>query len=79
MPRSSLILSAFAILAVRLAAGPCLPGGTLFSYEALGATGCTIGPQAVSNFTFSVVSVGGGAVAVSDTNITVTPTFGPNY
>ena len=79
MQRSILVLSAFAIFAFRLAAGPCLPGGTLSSYEALGATGCTIGPQTVSDFTFSVVSVGGGAVAVADTNIFVTPTFGPDY
>src|SRR5580700_7841539 len=77
MPRFALALAAFLILAFRLSATPvCVSGGTLASYEALGAGGCTIGPQTVDDFTFSVVSVGGGATAVSDTNITVTPTFG---
>jgi hypothetical protein len=67
------------ILAFRLPASPCVAGGTLSSYEALGATGCTIGPQTVNDFSFNVVSVGGGATAVSDTGITVTPTFGVNF
>jgi hypothetical protein len=54
---------------------PCAPG-TLFSYEALGATGCTIGQLTVNNFAFSVLGSGGGAIAVTDTQINVTPTFG---
>jgi hypothetical protein len=39
-------------------------------------TGCTIGPQTVYDFTFSVVSGSGSA---TDTNIFVTPTFGVNF
>jgi len=58
-----------------LQAGPCVPG-TLFSYEALGATGCTVGTLTANNFAFSVLGSSGGAVALTDTQITVTPTFG---
>ena len=56
-----------------LQAGPvaCVPGGTLASYEALGATGCTVGPVLANNFGFSVLSGSGSA---TDTNIFVTPT-----
>jgi hypothetical protein len=57
-----------------LQAGPCVPG-TLASYEALGATGCTIGQLTANNFTFSVLGVSGGAVALTDTQISVFPTF----
>jgi hypothetical protein len=78
MQRSLWVPAVFLIAALRLSASPCVAGGTLASYEALGATGCTIGPQTVNNFIFTVVSVGGGATAVSDTNIFVTPTFGAN-
>jgi hypothetical protein len=58
-----------------LQAGPCVPG-TLASYEALGAAGCTVGQLTANNFTFSVLGSSGGAVAVTDTQINVTPTFG---
>jgi hypothetical protein len=78
MQRSLWVPAVFLVAALRLSASPCVAGGTLLSYEALGATGCTIGPQTVSNFIFTVVSVGGGATAVSDSNIFVTPTFGAN-
>jgi hypothetical protein len=51
----------------------------LFSYESLGAAGCTIGQLTVNNFAFSVLGSGGGAVPVTDMQINVTPTFGsPN-
>src|SRR5712692_9439110 len=58
-----------------LRAGPvaCVPG-TLASYEALGSTGCLFGLITVRDVAFSVISSGGGAVPVSDTNVTVTPT-----
>lgn len=80
MPRLTWVLSVFLMLALRLPATPaCISGGTLFSYEALGATGCTIGPQTVKDFTFSVVSFGGGANPVTDKDITVTPTFGVGF
>ena len=55
-----------------LGAAACISGNTLASYEALGATGCNVGPLTVRDFLFSVVSSGGGATPVSDTNITVT-------
>ena len=58
-----------------LQAGPCV-SGTLFSYEALGASGCTVGNLTAFNFGFSVLGSSGGAVPVSDMQITVTPTFG---
>lgn len=73
MPRLALLFGMFLILALQVTATPCLPGGTLFSYEALGGTGCTIGPQTVENFTFG--SISGGE---TDTAITVTPTSGTN-
>jgi hypothetical protein len=57
-----------------LQAGPCVPG-TLFSYEALGATGCAIGQLTANNFAFSVLGSSGGAVPVTDMQINVTPTF----
>ena len=67
---------ALAILAgACLQAGPCVPGN-LASYEALGATGCTVGQLTAFNFTFSVLGSSGGAVPVTDTQINVTPTFG---
>jgi hypothetical protein len=79
MRHLALILSAFLILAFRLSASACVAGATLASYEALGVGGCTIGPQTVDDFTFSVVSSGGGAIPLADTDITVTPTFGPDF
>lgn len=57
-----------------LQAGPCAPG-TLFSYEALGVTGCTLGQLTANNFAFSVLGSSGGAVPVTDMQITVTPSF----
>jgi hypothetical protein len=79
MRRFVWILSVFLILAFQLPASTCVAGGTLASYEALGATGCTVGPQTVSDFTFSVISSGGGATPATDTDITVTPTSGLNF
>jgi hypothetical protein len=73
MLRLALLFGMFLILALQVTATPCFPGGTLASYEALGATGCTIGPQTVQNFSFS--SLSGGE---TDTSITVTPTSGSN-
>jgi hypothetical protein len=73
MLRFTLLFGLFLILAQQVGATPCLLGGTLASYEALGATGCTIGPQTVQNFSFS--SLSGGE---TDTAITVTPTSGVN-
>jgi hypothetical protein len=49
----------------------CVSGNTLDTYEALGATGCTIGGLTVKNFIFSVVNSGGGDVPIADTQIQV--------
>jgi len=57
-----------------LQAGPCV-SGTLFSYEALGASGCTVGQLTANNFAFSVLGSSGGAVPLNDMQINVTPTF----
>ena len=48
----------------------CSPG-TFASYEALAATGCTVGPFLVKDFFFSVLS---GSGSVTDSTIFVTPT-----
>jgi hypothetical protein len=60
----------------RLQAGPCVPDN-LFNYEALGATGCTVGTLTAFNFGFSVLGSGGGAVPLTASQITVTPSFTP--
>jgi len=57
-----------------LQAGPCVPG-TLFSYEALGATGCTVGQLTANNFAFNSFNNVGVATPVTDTQTTVTPMF----
>jgi len=55
-----------------LQAGPCVPG-TLSSYEALGATGCTVGTLTANNFAFSVLGDSGGAVPLTNFQINVAP------
>jgi hypothetical protein len=77
MLRFAWVLTVCLVPAFELSASPCVPD-TLANYEALGATGCTIGSQTVNDFSFSVLSIGGGAVAETDTHITVTPVFGVN-
>src|ERR1700733_14182929 len=78
MQRFAWILAVLLIPAFQLSASPCVAGAPLDSYVALGAGGCTIGSQTVNDFSFSVLSVGGGATAIADTDITVTPAFGVN-
>jgi hypothetical protein len=58
-----------------LQAGPCVPG-TLFSYEALGTTGCMVGNLTALSFSFSVLSNFGVTTPLTDSQITVTPTSG---
>jgi len=58
-----------------LQAGPCFPA-TLFVYDNLPPAGCTIGQLTANNFSFSVLSNVGVATPLTDTQITVTPTFG---
>jgi hypothetical protein len=76
MQRIAWVLAVFFVVSFQLSASPCVAGATLDTYVALGAGGCTIGPETVNNFSFSVFSVGGGATAIPDTDITVTPTSG---
>src|SRR5947208_8358644 len=57
------------------AANMCVSGSTLDTYEALGSTGCVIGGLTVKDFLFSVVSSGGGATPIADTDITVITHF----
>jgi hypothetical protein len=76
MQRLAWNLAGFLILASQLGASPCVAGATLDTYVALGAGGCSIGPELVNNFSFSVFTVGGGATAIPDTDITVTPMLG---
>jgi hypothetical protein len=73
MPYRLMLLAVAALAGGCLQAGPvaCVPGGTLASYEALGATGCNVGPLLVNNFAFSVLS---GSGSVTDSTIFVTPT-----
>lgn len=52
--------------------------GTLSSYEGLGATGCTVGNLAFSNFTFGASAAGAGAILPVDTGISVTPVSSTN-
>ncbi len=65
--------------ASRLYSTPACISDTLSDYEALGSGGCLIGPQTVQDFSFSVVSSGGGDTPVSAADITVTPTSGPGF
>jgi hypothetical protein len=58
-----------------LHAGPCVPA-TLFVYDNLPPSGCTIGQLTANNFSFSVLSSVGVATPLTDTQITITPTFG---
>jgi hypothetical protein len=51
-------------------AGPVCVVGTLASYEALGAGGCTLGSFNLTNFTYTFIS---GSPTIPDTSITVTP------
>lgn len=47
--------------------------GTLASYEALGAGGCTLDGHLVKSFSYSMIS---GTVTIPDTSIIVTPSVG---
>jgi hypothetical protein len=52
---------------------PCAVG-SLASYIALGAAGCTVGDEiAFMDFSFTVVASGGGAIPAGPAGITVTP------
>jgi PEP-CTERM motif len=46
-------------------AAPCAVGGSIASYEALGAGGCTVGPLTFSDFSFTASSVGAALVTLT--------------
>lgn len=54
------------------AAPLCVAGGTMASYEALGAGGCTIGDRLFSNFGYASTA-GGNGVMAPDTAVFLTP------
>jgi PEP-CTERM motif len=62
-----------------LYAGPCISGNDLSTYAALGSSGCDVGTLTVKDFSFSVISSGGGATPIAATDITVTTEFGSNF
>ncbi|MCX6592874.1 MAG: hypothetical protein NTZ56_15250 [Acidobacteria bacterium] len=59
------------------AAPACISGNTLDTYASLGAGGCMVGPITAKDFAFSVVSFGGGASLLADTDIVVTTSINP--
>jgi hypothetical protein len=59
-----------------LQAGPCV-SATLFVYDNLPPTGCTVGPLTAFNFSFSIFGTPTGSPSIlTDGQINVTPTFG---
>ena len=69
----SLLPCAILVFCVHAYAAPvCISGNSLASYEALGADGCTVASLTLKSFAFAVGSFGGGAVPVTDNDITVT-------
>ena len=59
--------------------GPCA-AGSLSSYIALGAAGCSMGHVVFIDFAFSTLAVGGGAIPISPSDVNVTPAqIGENY
>ncbi|HJZ97213.1 MAG TPA: hypothetical protein VKE70_11960 [Candidatus Solibacter sp.] len=71
MLRSCWLLAAFAVCLPLSAANVCISGNTLDTYQALGSTGCTIGGLTVKDFDFQVVSSGGGATPIANTDVNV--------
>jgi MYXO-CTERM domain-containing protein len=82
MRRIQFVLFVFLLSGSCLWSAPvCISGNSLASYEALGSTGCSIGPLVATDFIFSVLSSGGGVVPVTAADITITtlpspPNFG---
>jgi len=72
MPRLFGALTILLFGCLQLPADVVCVNGTLASYVALGSGGCKLGTLTVSDFAFSVISSGGGAIPVSDTDILVT-------
>ncbi|HLK18300.1 MAG TPA: hypothetical protein VKT81_05055 [Bryobacteraceae bacterium] len=64
----AVLLVALASLSMRVYANPCV-AGSLASYEALGAAGCTIGTNLVSAFTSLPGTTGGTEIDPADISI----------
>jgi len=75
MKDPSLLLAIAALVSLPLSAAPCATG-SLASYIALGSTGCTLGNLTVGSFTYQSSS-SGGAAAITEDQITVTPLLIP--
>ena len=67
-----LVITVAAFVSAASAAPLCVTGGTMASYEALGAGGCVIGDKLFSNFVYGSTGHGTG-VAVGDTAVFLTP------
>ncbi len=63
----------------RAYASPCVSGNNLSTYVGLGSGGCDVGPLTVKDFSFSVISSGGGATPMASADITVTTEFGADF
>src|SRR5260370_17713210 len=67
-----LVITVAAFVSAASAAPLCVAGGTMASYEVLGAGGCVIGDKLFSNFVYGSTGHGNG-VAVADTAVFLTP------
>jgi hypothetical protein len=72
------VFGGLAFVCAALMADTVCVSGTLASYEALGATGCSVGPINFFNFGFATAAMSGGAVPVDATEITVSPVTAPD-
>src|ERR1700757_2498920 len=73
MKLSVLLAICLAVFVSAASAAPlCIAGGTMASYEALGAGGCVIGDKLFSNFVYGSTGHGTG-VAVADNAVFLTP------
>src|SRR5271169_4216814 len=79
MKLSVLLAICLAVFVSTATAAPlCSAGGTMASYEALGAGGCVIGDKLFSNFIYGSTAQGAG-VAVPDTQVFLTPVVADPY
>lgn len=69
-----LTVACFLVCGLLSAAPPTCSTGTLASYIALGAEGCTFDGNVFANFTYSAKSTGGAAIVRAD-QITAVPAF----
>jgi hypothetical protein len=71
-------LLAAPFLALPASASPCV-NGTIGSYEALGATGCTVGGVTFSNFNVNTTVSGTGSVAFASPNSVIVTSGGGEF